>query len=372
MREAAVLRTWFRPYAFEVAPVLLPGFCALLTKCRPILGCEVWSVIAQFLLPKGLVLNVRVGTTTQLLCFGHSFRVRVDGLCSCGFGRTYAKARGQRAAQTFHGRAGSFAAVAVPPFAGRLVRVHTVLCHVDSTAVATSLDCDPSMSQAVEGQHCWHVCRLHHRSRMLRGPESACERWGSLLHMLWDKVGGWGPHRMAARLFIREGGLEGSCSLHEEAVVQEMTNFLVHETSKNPFVKKQALSQQCSVAVHGHYTPDTALLRSALREADTIDREVYRPMGLPDVCVTAVQALKRPIPNGATGTSVLDPLPQYAVDGRLVGKNLARSVLGDRLRAWLQTDDAKEWRESRQVLFGAGGAEEDVLESEGMEARLEE
>ena len=55
----------------------------------------------------------------------------------------------------------------------------------------------------------------------LKAPESGCERWGSLLHSLWDSVSGWGPDRMVSRLLIREAGFDG-VSLEHDDIVHEL------------------------------------------------------------------------------------------------------------------------------------------------------
>ena len=74
-----------------------------------------------------------------------------------------------------------------------------------------------------------------HRARLMRGPEAACERWGSLLHALWDSVAGWQPHRIVSRLFIREAGLACEGRESDEAVVHEIASSLVSVHGLNPF-----------------------------------------------------------------------------------------------------------------------------------------
>ncbi len=50
-----------------------------------------------------------------------------------------------------------------------------------------------AFSKAQSGDHCWHALRTYMHSRV-KAPESVVERWGSLMHMLWDDVCGWQPH----------------------------------------------------------------------------------------------------------------------------------------------------------------------------------
>ena len=79
-----------------------------------------------------------------------------------------------------------------------------------------------------DDSHCWFAVRVYMRCRLMRAPESGCERWGSLLHDLWDANAGWKPHRMVSRLLLREAGLDGVCD-DCESIVNELGLVLTGE-----------------------------------------------------------------------------------------------------------------------------------------------
>ena len=54
-----------------------------------------------------------------------------------------------------------------------------------------------------------------------------CERWGSLIHSLWDDVAGLGPSRMVTRLLLKESGLLCQGAPQDEAFVREIARVLV-------------------------------------------------------------------------------------------------------------------------------------------------
>ena len=96
---------------------------------------------------------------------------------------------------------GTYAVAIRPPLKGRLVRIIALDTVVDPSLVAAAIDTDPLLN-APGGAgtiHCHHACDLHHFTRFLHPAESACERWGSLLHQLFDSEQTMPPHRMANR-----------------------------------------------------------------------------------------------------------------------------------------------------------------------------
>ena len=70
--------------------------------------------------------------------------------------------------------------------AGRYVIVLARHTKADPSVVSSSIDACPFFSKGT-----WHAVRVHHRGRVLFAPESACERMGSFMHMIWNGQGRW-------------------------------------------------------------------------------------------------------------------------------------------------------------------------------------
>ena len=85
----------------------------------------------------------------------------------------------------------------------------------------------------VNGAHCWHAVRVYMRCR-LRAPESVVERWGSLMHMLWDSVGGWQPHRIVSLLFMRQSQFLDKPHL-KKLIANEIARKFLRSDAMNPY-----------------------------------------------------------------------------------------------------------------------------------------
>ena len=120
-----------------------------------------------------------VGGCQPCVSSGQPFRVNIGSLAAVGFGNTLRTARTKRSAQVFRGGVGSFASLAFKPLQGRIVRIKSTERTLDDNAVADSILGDKFFTSLdSKGLHCWHVVRVFHRSRMMRGAESSCERLG--------------------------------------------------------------------------------------------------------------------------------------------------------------------------------------------------
>jgi hypothetical protein len=183
---------------------------------------------------------------------------------------------------------------------------------------------------------------------------------------------------MAARLMLRECGLSGSCDQEEEVLVGEIATLLAaggarrtaasrrRQQGKRAFssrgrqvhVMDRALGEWSAKArgrfVHGRLSDNLAF--------DDNDRATHAPVTLPQVALDEVTlCLRRPRTNGElAGALVVAPLPQFRVGAR-AARHATPSTLRARLQEWLASDDAAEWRASRQQLFGhiGGPAEEE-------------
>ena len=161
---------------------------------------------------------------------GRPFEVAAEDLAAPGFGHALAVARSLRSDYVFRGAFGSFASLATPRQRGKLVRVVGSAGGFAEEAIASVMFGDRGIVfPSADGAHCWFAVRVYMRCRLMRAPESGCERWGSLLHDLWDANAGWKPHRMVSRLLLREAGLDGFCD-DCQSIVNELAVVLTGET----------------------------------------------------------------------------------------------------------------------------------------------
>ena len=134
--------------------------------------------------------------------------------------------------QQFRGSKGYFATLL--HHRGTFVYVTALDCQLDESRSTSSLLKDKRfVLPDKHGAHCWHAVRVYMRSR-LKAPESVCERWGSLMHSLWDSVAGWQPHRMVSRLCIRQSRFLDQPAVYE-MLVHEIARKLYHCDGMNPY-----------------------------------------------------------------------------------------------------------------------------------------
>ena len=179
-----------------------------------------WSPL-RFLLVEGL-LDTQILPFDCRVCdlwlFGRAFYVKAESLRKLGFASA---ARGARK-QASHYRGGYWAAIktnaklkAIASFYGKMVRVVGVHTRVHLANVSASLDLEPHLDAPLQndrtmrnpGGHVWHAAMIHHRCKMLTICDSACERYFSLLHSIFDEDRSLAPHRMANRLLLREASV---------------------------------------------------------------------------------------------------------------------------------------------------------------------
>jgi hypothetical protein len=177
------------------------------------------------------------------------------------------------------------------------------------------------------GDHCYHACRLVHRVRLMRAMESCCERWGSVVHQLWDGNSPWRPNRIAGRLQLREAGFAEDTA-EREAVVAEIAAFLADRRGKDPFVRDRSL--RGLPAERSIPTSVRLSVRRALRES-TYTLSEAREAAQPSTFVrqpAAEEAVSRAMRNMAT---CLAPLPIFHEDRRLATRAPANSVRNEAL-----------------------------------------
>ena len=168
--------------------------------------------------------------------------------------------------------------------------------------------CTKFTAANADGSHCYHAVRLVHRVRLLRAVESCCERWGPIIHQLWDGNVVWHPSRIAGRLLMREAGLAKS-SPTTEAVVSEVARFLAERRGKNPFVQRESTrNESAEVALSKEVQLE---MRRALRESTYTSHDaksIAQPTTL-ESKPAAQEALQRAVRLGHGGA--LAPLPVF-------------------------------------------------------------
>jgi hypothetical protein len=319
--------------------------------------------------------------------FSAAFLVRLRLPGHARASRGFQKQRGE-----FRGGVGSLAALAVAPHRGKVVRVMAVERQIDVSAVSASIDTDPTITAPKLGQliHCWHAARVHHRCRCFGSAESCCERWGSLLHQLFDTDNSLGAGRLVNRLHLREAKVQCIGGARDENLVAAISRIMIDVLRKNPSLRPDAArkrqrrgvdSSSSSFAVHQAaragdaalaisgrgvavataYNDDSdedaalACLQSHFQtiaariegERDEF-RTVHCPVSLDSETRRALQRASRP---GSERSAVLEGLPLFREDARQVHKDRGRAALRETLEAWLETKDAAEWRQQRQALW---------------------
>ena len=196
--------------------------------------------------------------------------------------------------------------------------------------------------------HCWHVVKTAHRTRLMRGRDATCERWGSLLHQLFD-ANPTMPHRYVARLFVREAGLGGEASERQSAILDEITRFILEELGKKAFCRRGSKrTRSLHAAAMGE---DEEEIRKGLRRhaALALVPEQACPMELrPDVAGELQRAI-----NQATnmGRGRISALQVFKEDVRTVRRDRADSVLSEAMQTWLASDEATAWPRERENNF---------------------
>ena len=341
-----ISRGWWRIETVSVQPVMRHG--ALMVTLGQSSPWRFLSDVARQCL-FGLI-GEMVGWDRPGVFTGRPFRVSIGSLAAVGYGRTLRMARKTRSAQVFRGGVGSFASLACAPFEGKIVRVTAAETILDDSAVAASLLGNKFFTAPDEsGVHCWHAVRVFHRSRMMRGPESSCERWGSLMHCLWDSVAGWGPHRIVSRLFIRESGLQGS--VRDEAVVHEIALALRDRHGMDPYTKG---SEDTLGGASVSAAPSVDLVvRRGLESG--LSAEALRDQSCPSTLLDAGRAaVDKAVREGHAG--VLAPLPMFVEDARTASKRRAVHAVRDSVAQWLGSSEAADWRRDRRALFPGAAA----------------
>ena len=334
---------------------------------RSLRGCR--GVGREFSAPPRIALPV--ARILQFLTLGaetgpipHVFVVPRISLCTLGWGHRFGKLRKNfKERVQFLGGVGDFASLCDShPKSGCWVLVVEEIRVLNPGAVAASLDLDLRFSAPGAGnRHAWHAVRLHHRMRHVRGVEAACERWGSMLHTLWDDIAGMRAGRLTTRLLLRESGLRCIGSVEDEAFVEELARILVDIQGKSIY-RKRGRDQGPSYALR--VLAESGGLQSGLFQfADTPGCRLeslggpqassrwglrHEPRALPEKAQEAILAGAR---KDSTGRLVRNQLPVLAEDARKVRTQRTVSVLRSALKDFLSSDAGRKWALERSALW---------------------
>ena len=126
-----------------------------------------------------------------------------------------------------------------------------VVCAIDVTinasAISSALDMHPYFSSGI----CWWVARLHHRARTLYPVESACERVGSTMHLLWSDEQHWTPGPFMDRVLLRQAHVLCLGAGRDELIVEAVVQALL-ESRKRRISTVSKSTRKLSSAVLGH------------------------------------------------------------------------------------------------------------------------
>ena len=371
VRNASRLRvrfkSWWKVVEVTVCPVIKGGSCATLRALSQQGPPEFHRISLELRSCLFSLIGAYLGGSPYDSGY---FKTKTSTLAAPGCGKTLSKARANRGAQQFSRSAGCFASMSVGSFKGKLVLVLAEHRELDEAALVSSLFGETDFALpfaeagaaqihvhplAVSGDHCWHALRTYMRSR-IKAPESVVERWGSLLHMLWDDVCGWQPHRLVTRLFLR-----ASPSIRDDAILDRIVNAIASHLYyveklrpfRTPRLEREKKKAELEVSSDsGESSSDGALLRQNLREDGGRSREWWKHHSCPNTLLPAAQravelAVKMPgAGRSRPGKRALAELPLFSGE-----KPQTKSVKLAAREKWLHSASAGNWQAERKKLF---------------------
>ena len=283
-----------------------------------------------------------------------------------------------------------YAVLLRPPLQGRLVEVIAQRRIVDPSLVARAIDTNPEINK-LGRSHCYIACDAHHLCRFIHPSEAACERWGSLLHQLFDEEQNLPPWRMAARLFLRESCLRFTGDPDDEEFLEVIVDFLESGDGRkrvaNPWTESalrtmaqgHAPPTSATVAAfqagthwrcrkHGEsrWDPDGVRQHWGITRQQALElgcaygvtdtgkgtgsanaefRKRYRPS---DLAQAHLAKLRRTIHDASKGSGrkTFDALPRIQGQDKYAGSTLRKKVAD-----WMNSDRGREWQRRRAELF---------------------
>ena len=265
----------------------------------------------------------------------------------------------------------------------RLVRVIADETEVDISAVSAAIDMHSWFSVGRRGDVreqggrqylCWHVARLHHRSRLMAPPDAACESIGSQIRWLWDQRGGSiSPTLFADKVHLAAAGVSCLGGDRDETIVECVLRMLEKGSLKKltPFEGDRP-DRRRRTTRGGHAAGKLTLLRDSARSHIAVDEnhieglsvslwdeaapglEAHHkelaararagwPTELPQALTDALSRVTR----GTRVPTVLPSVDLMRVDMR----DVAVSVRNHARTAWFTSDGYQEWAIQRRRLL---------------------
>jgi len=197
-------------------------------------------------------------------------------------------------------------------------------------------------------------------------PETMCETWGSFMHNLHDDMSNSSSWRVAARLFLKAAGVQCTGHPRDERLVEEIARVYVDELGKRPYISRPRVNTRDIATIQSRVRIASASWQWSLDELSlgrdwysTFDKSHFRATLKPSTfdaeMLGAVDRSIRRSPLGAplrdgAGQKLLRSLPLMPRERRAA--NPVTSVARERLRRWLRSSDAGEWRRRREMLYG--------------------
>ena len=252
----------------------------------------------------------------------------------------------------FQGRAGDFATIGRGPNVGKIVVVVSSKLELDHAKVSAAIDTNSYFSGIGDKASAWFAVRVHHRYRTLKSPEPMCERLGSQLSMLWDKVQGLTTSGLVDRLRLRAAGVRCTGSRRDEILIEELVRVL-QAMGKNPVARKRKrVLPVADLTYDENWHSERLRCSLPASHSDLLEqRRLATQAGAPKVLSEDLkQAVRKQIRTDGKET-ILARLPVLAENKQTAQKDRSRSVLRGVLAQWLSSEEGQAWQAKRQAMY---------------------
>ena len=248
---------------------------------------------------------------------------------------------------------------------GKVVRIMAINRVVQADAVSRSIDCSSFFAQGTVEMTArassWHAVRLHHRCRVLRGPESSCERLGSIAHQQWDSQQNLAPASLMARVHLMSAGVKCLGTQRDSLIVNQVASLFLSAKRSALHVRPEVAQirehrEMMAESLSGHdlqlYAAEGNLFPEGLTSVTAIRAETSASLSksLPSTLPPVLQEALPETVDAATGQ--IKGLMLSTGLQRLSKKSPANSTLRDAMCSYLDTEAGKKWQQERSLVFG--------------------